>query len=101
MSTYTSVTDEDRREMLAAIGLSSMEELFADIPEGVRLGRDLDLPAGMAEQEVSEPRASLAARNRHSDEEVTFLGAGMYDHYVPPIVDAIILRSEFLTPYTP
>jgi glycine dehydrogenase subunit 1 len=101
MSKYTSVTDEDRREMLAAIGISSMEELFADIPEGVRLKRELDLPAGMAEQEVYEHLAALAARNRHSDEEVTFLGAGMYDHYVPAIVDAVILRSEFLTPYTP
>jgi glycine dehydrogenase subunit 1 len=87
--------------MLAAIGLSSMEELFADIPAGVRLERELDLPAGMAEQEVYEHLAALAARNRHADEEVSFLGAGMYDHYVPAIVDAVILRSEFLTPYTP
>jgi glycine dehydrogenase subunit 1 len=101
LSNYTSVTEQDRSEMLAAIGLGSMEELFEDIPEGVRLGRELDLPAGMSEQEVYEHLAALAARNRHSDEEVTFLGAGMYDHYVPAIVDAIILRSEFLTPYTP
>jgi glycine dehydrogenase subunit 1 len=101
MSKYTSVTDQDRREMLAAIGISSMEELFADIPERVRLTRELDLPAGLAEQEVYDHLAALAARNRHSDEEVTFLGAGMYDHYVPSIVDAVILRSEFLTPYTP
>src|SRR3954468_20664807 len=101
MSKYTSVTDEDRREMLAIIGAASMEDLFADIPEAVRLTRDLDMPAGMSEQEVYEHLAALAARNRHSDEEVTFLGAGMYDHYVPAIVDAIILRSEFLTPYTP
>src|SRR5213592_3677651 len=101
MSKYTSVTEEDRREMLAAIGISSMEELFADIPAGVRLTRELDLPAGLAEQEVYEHLASLAARNRHADEEVTFIGAGMYDHYVPAIVDAITLRSEFLTPYTP
>jgi glycine dehydrogenase subunit 1 len=101
LSRYTSVTEQDRREMLAAIGVSSMEELFADIPDGVRLGRELDLPAGLSEQEVHEHLAALAARNRHSDEEVTFLGAGMYDHYVPAIVDAVILRSEFLTPYTP
>jgi glycine dehydrogenase subunit 1 len=101
LSHYTSVTEEERREMLAAIGLSSMEELFADIPEAVRLGRELDLPSGMAEQEVYEHLAALSARNRHSDEEVTFLGAGMYDHYVPALVDAVILRSEFLTPYTP
>jgi glycine dehydrogenase subunit 1 len=101
MSKYTSVTEDDLREMLATIGVGSMEELFADIPEGVRLKRELDLPPGMAEQEVYEHLAALAARNRHSDEEVTFLGAGMYDHYVPAIVDAVILRSEFLTPYTP
>jgi glycine dehydrogenase subunit 1 len=101
MSKYTSVTDDDLREMLATIGVGSLEELFADIPEGVRLQRELDLAPGMAEQEVYEHLAALAARNRHSDEEVTFLGAGMYDHYVPAIVDAVILRSEFLTPYTP
>src|SRR3954467_14139903 len=101
MSKYTSVTDQDRSEMLEAIGVASMEELFADIPEGVRLKRELELPAGMAEQDAYEHLAELAARNRHSDEEVTFLGAGMYDHYVPAIVDAVILRSEFLTPYTP
>src|SRR4051794_40172395 len=87
--------------MLAAIGASSMEDLFADIPEGVRLTRALDLDDGMAEQEVYDHLAALAARNRHADEEVTFLGAGMYDHYVPAVVDAVILRSEFLTPYTP
>src|SRR3954452_18091677 len=87
--------------MLAAIGISSMEELFADIPAGVRLSRELDLPGGMAEQDVYEHLAAMAGRNRHSDEEVTFLGAGMYDHYVPAIVDAIILRSDFLTPSTP
>src|SRR5438067_13699726 len=87
--------------MLAAIGVSSIEELFEEIPEGVRLGRPLDLPSGQAEQEVYEHLAALAARNRHADEEITFLGAGMYDHYVPALVDSLILRSEFLTPYTP
>src|SRR3954465_5230635 len=101
MSKYTSVTDQDRREMLEAIGVGSMEELFADIPEGVRLKRELDLPAGLSEQEVYEHLATLAARNRHSDEEVTFLGAGMHDHPWPAIGGSIILRSEFLTPYTP
>src|SRR5205823_12871214 len=100
-SKYTSATDQDRREMLAAIGVSSIDQLFEEIPEGVRLGRPLDLPAGQAEQEVFDHLASLAAKNRHADEEVTFLGAGMYDHYVPAIVDSIIQRSEFLTPYTP
>ena len=87
--------------MLDAIGVGSVEELFRDIPEEVRLRRPLDLPPGMAEQEVTEHLTTLAARNRHADEEVTFLGAGMYDHYVPALVDELVSRSEFLTPYTP
>src|SRR2546423_9515530 len=101
MSRYTSATDADRREMLAAIGAASIEELFTDIPESMRLRRPLDLPDGMAEQDVHDHLAALASRNRHCDEEISFLGAGMYDHYVPPIADAITQRSEFLTPYTP
>jgi glycine dehydrogenase subunit 1 len=87
--------------MLDAIGVGSLEDLFAEIPEGVRLGRELELPDGRAEQEVYEELTSLAARNRHCEDEVSFLGAGMYDHYVPALVDSIIERSEFLTPYTP
>src|SRR5918997_6205088 len=101
MSRYTSATQADRQAMLEAIGVGSLEDLFAEIPEGVRLSRPLDLPDGKPEQEVYDHLSSLAARNRHADEEVTFLGAGMYDHYVPAIVDSILSRSEFLTPYTP
>ncbi len=87
--------------MLAAIGVDSVDELFEQIPGPLRLGRPLDLPAGMSEAEVYERLAALAARNADAEAEVTFLGAGMYDHYVPAIVDAITQRSEFLTPYTP
>ena len=101
MSTYTSITDDDRREMLAAIGVESVEDLFADIPEDVRLWRGLDLPDGMAEQDVYAHLRDLAGRNVSCEAEVSFLGGGMYDHYVPALVDAIITRSEFLTPYTP
>ncbi len=101
MSRYTSLTDDDLREMLAAIGVDSVDALFADVPEGVRLGRALDLPAGLSEPEVYEHLRGLAARNTSAEDEITFLGAGMYDHYVPALVDSIILRSEFLTPYTP
>ena len=101
MTQYTATTEQDRREMLDAIGVGSLEELFADIPDGVRLKRPLDLPAGMSEQEVFDHLSELAARNRHADREVTFLGAGMYDHYVPALIDSIVQRSEFLTPYTP
>ncbi len=101
MSRYTSATDSDRRAMLDAIGVASVDDLFTEIPEGVRLQRPLDLPAGMAEQDVHQHLSELAARNTHADAETTFLGAGMYDHYVPALIDSILQRSEFLTPYTP
>jgi glycine dehydrogenase subunit 1 len=101
MTTYTSVTDSDRAEMLRAIGVESIEDLFADIPSALRLGRPLDLDQGHSEQEVFEELRALGARNVSTDDELSFLGAGMYDHYIPALVDSIILRSEFLTPYTP
>jgi glycine dehydrogenase subunit 1 len=88
--------------MLDAIGVGSIEELFdRQIPAAVRLGRPLDLPAGMAEQDVYAHLRELAARNTSAEDEITFLGAGMYDHYVPAIIDMLMGRSEFLTPYTP
>jgi glycine dehydrogenase subunit 1 len=101
MTRYTSATDNDRREMLEEIGVGSIDELFEDIPEGMRLGRPLALPDGMPETEVYDRLAALATRNAHAEAETSFLGAGMYDHYVPAIVDALTSRSEFLTPYTP
>jgi glycine dehydrogenase subunit 1 len=101
MSTYTSVTDADRRAMLDAIGVMSVEELFADVPGPLRLDRPLALPSGMAEQEVYEHLKELASRNVSAEDEISFLGAGMYDHYVPSLIDTLLSRSEFLTPYTP
>jgi glycine dehydrogenase subunit 1 len=101
LSRYTSITDQDLEAMLGAIGVGSIEDLFADIPESVRLDREIDLPPGLSEQEVHDHLAALAARNRHADAEVSFLGAGMYDHYVPALIDNLLSRSEFLTPYTP
>jgi glycine dehydrogenase subunit 1 len=101
LSRYTSATDADREQMLATIGVDSVDELFADLPAGVRLDRPLELPAGMTEVAVYERLAELAARNSSAEDDITFLGAGMYDHYVPAIVDSITQRSEFLTPYTP
>jgi glycine dehydrogenase subunit 1 len=101
LSTYTATTPQDLEAMLAAIGAESIDELFAAIPEGVRLGRDLDLPPGQPEQAVYVHLRDLAARNVSAEDELTFLGAGMYDHYVPAVVDMLTARSEFLTPYTP
>ncbi len=88
--------------MLAAIGVGSLEELFErQIPSAVRLREPLDLPAGMPEQEVFEHLRALAERNRSVEQQISFLGAGMYDHYVPAVIDMLTERSEFLTPYTP
>jgi glycine dehydrogenase subunit 1 len=101
LSRYTSATDADRAAMLERIGVQSIDELFETIPEGVRLDRALDLPPGRPEQEVFAHLRELASRNVSADDELSFLGAGMYDHYVPALVDSIISRSEFLTPYTP
>jgi len=96
---YTSLTDADREEMLAAIGVDSIEELFRDIPPGVRFDRDLDVPPALAEAELTRELERLAAKNELPD--VSFLGAGIYDHYVPAVVDAVLQRGEFLTAYTP
>ncbi len=101
MSRYTAVTPEDLEQMLATIGAASIDELFEQVPEGVRLGRELDLPEGMGEQEVYGHLLDLARANTSADDEITFLGAGMYDHYAPAVIDMLLGRSEFLTPYTP
>src|SRR5271167_202451 len=88
--------------MLAAIGVGSVQEIFdRQIPEPVRMHRALELPDGLPEQEVYEHLHALAARNVSAEDELSFLGAGMYDHYVPAIIDMLTERSEFLTPYTP
>jgi len=98
---YLALTDADREAMLDAIGVSSVEELFADLPEGVRLRRELDLLPALTEQELTAYFEALAAQNAHVGDELSFLGAGMYDHYVPAIVDAVLQRGELLTAYTP
>jgi glycine cleavage system P protein (glycine dehydrogenase) subunit 1 len=101
LTRYTSATDADREAMLDAIGVGSVGDLFAQIPAELRLPGELQLLAGLSESGCFDRLAALAARNADADSEVCFLGAGMYDHYPPAIVDAITQRSEFLTPYTP
>jgi glycine dehydrogenase subunit 1 len=102
VSRYTATTPADLEAMLAAIGVGSVAELFdRQIPAAVRLGRALALPEGLPEQDVYEHLRALAARNVSAEDELCFLGAGMYDHYVPALVDMLMERSEFLTPYTP
>jgi glycine dehydrogenase subunit 1 len=98
---HLSLTDADREEMLAAIGVSSIDDLFRDIPEGVRFPGRLDLEPALSEPGLVAHLEELAARNVHTGEELSFLGAGVYDHYVPAVVDAVLQRGEFLTAYTP
>src|SRR5258708_38123035 len=85
--------------MLAAIGASSIEELFRDIPQGVRYGRELDIAPALTESELQRHMEELAGKN--IVDGVCFLGAGIYDHYVPAVVDAVLQRGELLTAYTP
>jgi len=87
--------------MLATIGVGSLDELFANIPDEVRFGGRLDLPEPAAEADVLRELSGLAACNRPTDELVSFLGGGIYDTYVPAVVDALTSRAEFLTSYTP
>jgi glycine dehydrogenase subunit 1 len=98
---YLSLTDADREEMLAAIGVSSVDELFEQVPVGVRLGRELDVPPALGEAELVRHLSELAERNAHTGVELSFLGAGIYEHYVPALVDVLLSRGEFLTAYTP
>lgn len=98
---YLSATESDKKAMLESIGLSSVDELFNDIPEGFRLNEELKLPTAKSELEVTSYIRKLANENLSLSDYTCFLGAGAYDHYTPSLVDAIISRSEFYTSYTP
>ncbi|MDX1600533.1 MAG: aminomethyl-transferring glycine dehydrogenase subunit GcvPA [Anaerolineales bacterium] len=98
--TFLPHTDSERRQMLDSIGVSSVEELFSDVPEDVRFP-DLDLPAAISEMEVLDELQALADRNVDAHEFTSFLGAGAYDHFVPSVVRELLRRGEFYTAYTP
>jgi glycine dehydrogenase subunit 1 len=99
--TYLSLTEQDREQMLARIGVESVADLFRDLPAGVRLGRELELEGPLSELELTAHVGDLASRNAHTGVELSFLGAGIYDHYVPAVVNAVLQRGELLTAYTP
>lgn len=101
MHPYIANTPEDIQEMLKAIGLESVDQLFEDIPKDIKLSRELDLPKSKSELEVSSYLKKLADKNCSMSELTSFLGAGAYDHYIPSIVNHVISRSEFYTSYTP
>jgi glycine dehydrogenase subunit 1 len=98
---YLPLTPEDRVEMLGAIGVKSIDDLFIDVPASARRDGTVDLPLHAGEIEVEREMAGLARRNRAAGEGPFFCGAGAYRHHVPATVDHIIQRSEFLTSYTP
>src|SRR5262245_31916781 len=96
---YIPSSKADRQGMLAAIGVDSIEQLFSGIPEELRLRRLLDIPRALSEPELLEYFRNRAARN--ASDYVSFVGAGVYRHHIPIIIDALISRSEFYTAYTP
>lgn len=98
---YYPNTDDDRQNMLSAIGVKSFDELIKDIPEEIRLKRDLSIPPAMSELEVVKHLSYLANKNVNTQEAVSFLGAGAYDHFIPSAIGALLGRSEFYTAYTP
>ncbi len=99
MHPYIPITEVDREEMLASIGAGSIEELFEDIPEVIRLGRKLELPDRKPEMELRNYFRELSMKN--GSDYLCFRGAGAYRHYIPSIIGHIVSRSEFYTAYTP
>ena len=97
---YVPHTSSDRAQMLAAVGVSRIEDLFLDVPESCRFP-ELCLPAPMSEMEIMAELQAVSEENLDAAHYPCFLGAGAYHHYVPRVVDAVISRSEFYTAYTP
>ncbi|MFT9845998.1 aminomethyl-transferring glycine dehydrogenase subunit GcvPA [Aneurinibacillus sp. REN35] len=98
---YLPMTKDDRQEMLSFLGVTSIEDLFADIPESIRVKGELAIPKAQSELEIVRHFGQLAGSNVHAGEYAYFLGAGIYDHYIPSTVNHVISRSEFYTAYTP
>ncbi|KZE45748.1 aminomethyl-transferring glycine dehydrogenase subunit GcvPA [Rossellomorea marisflavi] len=98
---YLPMTDQDQREMLDSIGVDSVDALFEDIPEEVRFKGDYNIKKAKSETELVKELSALAAKNADLRSHASFLGAGVYDHYMPIIVDHVLSRSEFYTAYTP
>ena len=98
---YLFTTPDQQREMLATIGVDSVEQLLSQIPAALRLTRELDLPPALTEMDLESHLRRLAAKNHGASTRVCFQGGGAYDHFIPAAVDAIAGRSEFYTAYTP
>ncbi|KAA8997923.1 aminomethyl-transferring glycine dehydrogenase subunit GcvPA [Paenibacillus spiritus] len=98
---YLPMTEEDRSAMLGTIGVQTVDDLFADIPETVRYQGRLPLSEALDEYALLRHMNRLAGRNAHFDSHISFLGAGLYDHHIPVVINHVISRSEFYTAYTP
>jgi glycine dehydrogenase subunit 1 len=98
---YLFITPDDQREMLARIGVASLDELLTQIPPELHLRRPLDLPAPLTELDLERELRALAGRNVGVGGRACFLGGGVYDHFVPSVVDEMVSRGEFYTAYTP
>ena len=98
---YLPDTEQDIAEMIEEIGVDSIADLFADIPEAIRMSGELAIPGAMAEGQLLRHMQRMAAKNTTANQLPIFTGAGVYDHEIPSVVDAVISRSEFLTAYTP
>ncbi|MCW8316471.1 aminomethyl-transferring glycine dehydrogenase subunit GcvPA [Staphylococcus aureus] len=98
---YIPLTEKDKQEMLQTIGAKSIGELFGDVPSDILLNRDLNIAEGEAEKTLLRRLNRIASKNITKETHTSFLGAGVYDHYAPSVVDAMISRSEFYTAYTP
>lgn len=98
---YLPVTEEDREEMLKVIGVKSDEDLFSDVPEKIQFKGELKLEPKLSEPELIRFLSGLAKKNASTSDYPSFLGAGIYDHYIPSVVDSVISRGEFYTAYTP
>ncbi|MBC1527120.1 aminomethyl-transferring glycine dehydrogenase subunit GcvPA [Listeria seeligeri] len=98
---YLPMTAQDEKEMLDTIGVASIDDLFQDIPEKIRFKRDYNLKPAKSEPALLRELSKLASKNANTTEYASFLGAGVYSHYIPTVVDHVISRSEFYTAYTP
>lgn len=98
---YIPMTEEDKQDMFQTIGIQHLEELFADIPDEVRYKGDMNLLPALDETNLMNEMSRLAGLNKHTKEYPSFLGAGVYEHYIPSVVNHMLLRSEFYTAYTP
>ncbi|MEO0082988.1 MAG: aminomethyl-transferring glycine dehydrogenase subunit GcvPA [candidate division WOR-3 bacterium] len=98
---YIPNTERDKQKMLSTIGVKTTEELFAVIPEKIRFKGNLNLPEALSELEIKKLASAMAKQNANQNDYISFLGGGIYDHYIPAVINHLLLRSEFYTAYTP